>query len=151
MKKSQRLQRIVELNANDEKKALQALGEAQGKKQNLQKQLENLQQYQQEYKEKLQSSSENGIKIEKLLEFKSFLNKLEQAIEKHNNDISLLNQELRILRKSWENKHLKTKNLQKVCNNASNEENKIEHKKEQYEQDERATRMGIANGIRNAK
>ncbi len=151
MKKSQRLQRIVELNANEEKSALQALGEAHGKKQDLQKQLEDLQQYQQEYKEKLQSSSENGIKIENLIEFKSFLSKLELVIEKHNKDVLCLDQELDVLRKNWEKQHLKTKNLQNICDNAARKERGIEDKKEQYEQDDHATRMGVANGIRNAK
>ena len=151
MKKSQRIQRIVELNAKEEKNALQALGMAYGKKQDLEKQLEGLEQYQLEYKEKLQSNSENGIKIEKLIEFKSFLSKLELVIEKHSRDILSLDQELRILRISWEKQHLKTKNLQKICDNATRDERVREDKKEQYEQDDRASRMGVANGIRNAK
>lgn len=149
-KKSQRLQKIVELNANEEEKALQALGAAQIKKRNLQSQLDNLQKYQQEYIDKLQLLSTGGIKIDKLLEFKSFISKLKLAIEKQTSDILAMDQELNSLRQQWENKHFKTTNLQKVCDGAKHEEHKEEEKREQYEQDERATRIGRNDGMRNA-
>ncbi|MCK5190358.1 MAG: flagellar FliJ family protein, partial [Methylococcales bacterium] len=81
MKKSQRLKVIVDLNADNEKKALQELGIVQTKKGELEKQLENLEQYRQEYKDQYQSISEAGVNIAKLLEFRSFISKLDKVIE----------------------------------------------------------------------
>ncbi len=150
MKKSQRLQAIVELNSNDEKKALTALGLAQRKKQGIHRQLDNLKKYQREYQEKFQSNSRSGIKIAMLLEFKAFMKKLEQVIDQHENDLLAMDQELALLHKSWEHKHMKTKNFQKISNKASNEEKKVVNKREQFEQDDRAARMVRSNGIRNA-
>lgn len=151
MKKSQRLQAIVDLNANDEKKALTALGLAQRKKQDVQQQLDNLQKYQQEYQEQFQSSSESGIKIARLLEFNAFIVKLKQAIDQHQSHLSTIEQELGLLRGSWEHKHMKTKNFQKISHKARSEENQGANKREQFEQDDRTIRWARGNGIRNAK
>jgi len=53
------------------------------------------------------------------------------------------------VRKVWERQHQKTKSLQKVHDSAKREEVKLENKKEQNEQDDRATRTG-RSGTRNA-
>lgn len=150
MKRSQRLKVIVDLNAESEKKALQELGLAQTKKRELQTQLENLKQYRQEYNSQYQSISEAGVNISKLLEFRSFISKLDKVIADQEQAISALEGELILLRKTWERQHQKTKSLQKVCDSAKAEELKKEHKREQNEQDERATRSGRNNGTRSA-
>jgi len=150
MKKSQRLKVIVDLNAESEKKALQELGRAQTKKRELETQLENLKQYRQEYSGQYQSISEAGVNISKLLEFRSFISKLDKVIKDQEQAISGLESELILLRKTWERQHQKTKSLQKVCDSAKAEEVKKENKREQNEQDERATRSGRNSGTRNA-
>ena len=150
MKKSQRLKVIVDLNADNEKKALQELGIVQTKKGELEKQLENLEQYRQEYKDQYQSISEAGVNIAKLLEFRSFISKLDKVIEDQEQAISVLEDKLIFVRQSWERQHQKTRSLQKVCDSAKAEEVKLEDKREQNEQDERATRSGRNSGTRNA-
>lgn len=149
-KKSQRMQVIVDLNADNEKKALEALGKSLSKKQELQTQLDHLQQYQQEYKDKYQSISKLGVNIAQLLEFRSFISKLDQAIEEQKQAILKQENNVTLVRKNWEKQHQKTSSLQKVCDSALAEEVKLENKREQNEQDERATRSGRGNGTRNA-
>jgi flagellar FliJ protein len=149
-KKSQRMQVIVDLNADNEKKALEALGKSLSKKQELQTQLDHLQQYQQEYKDKYQSISKLGVNIAQLLEFRSFISKLQQAIEEQKQAILKQENNVTLARKNWEKQHQKTSSLQKVCDSALAEEVKLENKREQNEQDERATRSGRGNGTRNA-
>ncbi len=150
MKKSLRLKTIVDLNLKNEQKALVALGKAQNKKQELVQQLENLQQYQQEYKNKFKSISEIGVSIDQLVEFRAFINKLGLAIEEQKKAIEEMEKELVFVRQTWESKHQKTKSIQKVCDSALAEEAQVEHKREQNEQDDRATRSGRSNGTRNA-
>jgi flagellar FliJ protein len=150
MKKSQRLKVIVDLNAKNEKKALQELGIAQTKKGELEKQLENLEQYRQEYKDQYQGISEAGVNIGKLLEFRSFISKLDKVIEDQEKANEAMESQLIIVRQSWERQHQKTKSLQKVCDSAKAEEVKLEDKREQNEQDDRAIRLGRNGGIRNA-
>jgi flagellar FliJ protein len=149
MKKSQRLKIIVDLNATDEKKALEALGKAQRKKKQLQAKLAELQQYQQDYKIKFQAISETGVNINQLLEFRAFISKLELAIDGQKKAVLELEEEVSFVRKTWERKHQKTKSLQKVCDTALEEEVKIEDKREQKEQDDQASRLG-RGGTKNA-
>jgi len=150
MKKSQRLKVIVDLNIGHEKKALEELGGALGKQKELTIQLEHLQQYQQEYKNKYLSSSQRGVNIAQLLEFRCFISKLEKGIEDQQQAISGLENKVALARKNWERQHQKTTSLQKVCNSALQEELKLENKREQNEQDERAMRGSGKSGIRNA-
>jgi len=150
MKKSQRLKVIVDLNAKNEKKALQELGIAQTKKVELEEQLENLEKYRQEYKDQYQGMSEAGVNIGKLMEFRAFISKLDKVIEDQEKAISTMESQLVFVRQSWERQHQKTRSLQKVCDSAKAEEVKLEDKREQNEQDERAIRMGRNGGTRNA-
>ncbi len=150
MKKSKRLQVIVDLNAGNEKKALEALGKLQSEKQGMQTQLDNLQQYLQEYKDKYQTLGSSGINIKQLLEFRSFIDKLDKAIEEQQQLVSKLNNQILLARNHWEKLYQKTRSLEKVCEAAVIEENKIADKQEQAEQDERASRIGRNSGTRTA-
>ncbi len=150
MKKSDRLKVIVDLNAETEKKALTELGSIQGKKNELQAQLDNLHQYRQDYVGKYQALSESGVNIAQLLEFRAFISKLGKVIEEQTQAIDRINEELGFARKHWETQHQKTKGLQKVRHSALAEELKIEDKQEQNELDDRASRKNKNNGIRNA-
>lgn len=148
-KKSQRLQVIVDLNAENEKKALEELARVQNKKKELQVQLDSLQQYQQEYKDKFQGISQVGVNVTQLLEYRAFINKLDIAIQGQADAILKVDEEVVSARKNWEKLHQKTNSLEKVCEAALTEEIKLENKREQNEQDDRATRTG-RGGTRNA-
>lgn len=150
MKKSDRLQVIVDLNASNEKKALEALGKAQREQQASKVQLENLQSYHQEYKNQYQSISEAGINIAQLLEFRSFVSKLDKAIDEQEQVVMQSEKEVVYAREHWEKQHQKTKSLEKVCQSALVQEFKQEEKREQNEQDDRASRLGGEGGTRNA-
>ncbi len=150
MKKSQRLNVIVELNARNEKDTLKELGAAQQKKQQAEKQLEDLKLYRQEYEVKYQSIAKIGLNIKQLLEFKAFMSKLDKAIAEQEQVVVGVEQQLINTRKQWEQQHQKTKSMQKVCEAAVKEEIKVEEKREQNEQDDRSTRIGRNGGIRNA-
>ncbi len=151
MKKSQRLKIIVDLNATDEKKALEALGKAQRKKKQLQEKLDELLQYQQDYKQKYQTISETGVNITQLLEFRAFISKLEIAIDGQKKAVLEQEEEVTFVRKTWERKHQKTKSLQKVCDTALEEEVKMEDKREQKEQDDQtSSRSGRGGGTKSA-
>jgi len=151
MKKSQRLNVIVELNVNNEKKALEALGDSQRQKQEAQQQLEHLKEYLQDYKSRYQSMGETGVNIKQMLEFRAFFSKLDKAIEEQQQVVINAEKQLDSARMHWERLHQKTRSMQKVCEAAVKEEIKIEHKREQNEQDERATRSGRNGGTGNAK
>jgi flagellar FliJ protein len=150
MKKSQRLKVIVNLYAENEKKALEGLGKVQTEKQGALTQLENLLQYQQEYINKHNDNNGKGLTIQQLVEFRAFISKLDKAIDEQKNEISQMEKNVILARKNWEMHHHKTKGIEKVCDGAAKEEMKMEEKREQNEQDDRATRLGGNNGTGNA-
>lgn len=150
MKKSQRLNIIVELNADNEKKALQAFAEAQRKKQEAEAQLGSLKSYLLDYKAQQQSLAETGVNIKQVLDFRAFYSKLEQAIEEQTQLVLNVEKQADKMRVHWEKQHQKTMSMQKVCESAVQEEIKVENKREQNEQDDRATRVGRGSGTRSA-
>ena len=149
-KKSQRLKVIIELQVLQEQEALQNLGRSQQKFQELQTQLEGLQTYRLEYQANLAKKQALGMGINQLLEFRAFADKLGKAIEGQCIAIKTQEQEVQRAQTYWEESRQRTKSLQKVSDLALAEEVKIENRREQLEQDARASRTSKKDGIRSA-
>ncbi|HEY8158918.1 MAG TPA: flagellar export protein FliJ [Methylobacter sp.] len=152
MKKSQRIKTIVDIKATQEKSALEALGAVQRKLQNMQAQVEGLKNYRREYQDRFDQLGVKGVNVAQLLEFRSFIDKLDKAIIGQEQMLNSIEAEMAAKRKIWEELHHKTQSLQKVCDSALGVEMKQEAKREQQEQDERASRIGRNNssGMGNA-
>lgn len=153
MKKSQRIKSIVDIKALQEKNALEILGAVQRRRFEMQAQIENLTVYRKEYQDRFDRLGAKGVNVAQLLEFKSFIDKLDVAIVGQERVLISIEAELMDKRKSWEELHYKTESLQKVCDSALKVEMKQEAKREQLEQDERASRIGRnnSNGTGNAR
>jgi len=145
VKKSQRIKTIVDIKATQEKKALEVLGVVQRKLQTMQAQVEGLRNYRQEYQDRFEQLGIKGVNVAQLLEFRSFIDKLDKAIIGQEQMLSSVEVEVIAKRKIWEELHHKTQSLQKVCDSALVVEMKQEAKREQQEQDERASRIGRNN------
>lgn len=152
MKKSQRIKTIVDIKATQEKNALEVLGAVQRKLLSMQAQVEGLRNYRKEYQVRFDQLGIKGVNVAQLLEFRSFIDKLDKAIIGQEQVLSSIEAELMAKRKIWEELHHKTQSLQKVCDSALAIEMKQEAKREQLEQDERASRTGRnnSNGMGNA-
>ncbi|MCX7095008.1 MAG: flagellar export protein FliJ [Methylobacter sp.] len=142
MKKSQRIKTIVDIKATQEKNALEVLGSVQRKLQTMQTQIEGLKNYRKEYQDRFDQMGSRGAHVAQLLEFRSFIDKLDKAILGQEQVQRSIEAELSAKRKIWEQLHHKTQSLQKVCDSALVVEMKQEAKREQLEQDERASRTG---------
>jgi flagellar protein FliJ len=142
MKKSQRIKTIVEIKAAQERNTLEALGASQRKLLAMQDQLEGLRKYRQEYQHRFNQLGGAGINVGQMLEFRSFMDKLDKAIAGQEQAVSECETDLMMKRKIWEGLHHRTQSLQKVCNSALAAEIKQESRREQSEQDERVCRSG---------
>lgn len=147
MKKSQRLKVVIELHERQERDALQAMGRQQQKLQEAQRQLDHLQHYRIEYGQKLLERQKLGINVDQLLELRAFADKLDKAIDGQRHSALLLERELQRLREIWEQAHQRCKSLLKLSELALQEEMKIENRREQAEQDDRAARMARKDGM----
>jgi flagellar FliJ protein len=152
VKKSQRIKTIVDIKATQEKNALEVLGTVQRKLLSMQAQVEGLRNYRKEYQDRFDQLGIKGVNVAQLLEFRSFIDKLDKAIIGQEQVLGSIEAELMAKRKIWEELHHKTQSLQKVCDSALLVEMKQEAKREQLEQDERASRIGRnnSNGMGNA-
>jgi flagellar FliJ protein len=142
MKKSQRLKTIVDLKTTQEKECLEAVGDAQRKMLALQTQVDHLKKYRKDYQDKFNQIGSAGANVGQLLEFRSFMDKLDKAIAGQEQALDQSKTELAMKRKLWENMHHRTKSLKKIHESAIKTELKQANKSEQMEQDERASRLG---------
>lgn len=150
MKRSQRLQTIIDLHERQEKDALQIMGRCQQQLQEQQNQLANFETYRAEYLQKLAERQQLGMNVSQLLEFRAFADKLDKAIEGQRQAVFAQEREFQRARIKWEECHQRTKSLQKLSELALAEEMKLEHKREQSEQDARASRSSRKDGANNA-
>lgn len=150
MKRSQRLQTIIDLHERQEKDALQIMGRCQQQLQEQQNQLANFETYRAEYLQKLAERQQQGMNVSQLLEFRAFADKLDKAIEGQRQAVFAQEREFQRARIKWEECHQRTKSLQKLSELALAEEMKLEHKREQSEQDARASRSSRKDGANNA-
>jgi flagellar protein FliJ len=142
MKKSQRLKTIVDLKAAQEQESLEAVGISQRNLSAMQAQVDNLKKYRQDYQNKFNQLGGTGANVSQLLEFRSFMDKLDKAIAGQEHALDQSKTELAMKRKIWEGMHHRTLGLKKIYQAAIKTELKQESKFEQLEQDERAARLG---------
>ena len=142
MKKSQRLQVVVDIKARQEKHALDILGHSQRQHTELKQQIHGLTLYRKDYVDKCNAFARNGVKVSRLVEFRSFIDKLDIAIAGQEKVLTRMEQDVLANRQLWEGMHQRTRIIRKVRDTALKTEKKIEEKREQLEHDERASRFG---------
>lgn len=147
MKRSHRLQVVIDLYLRQENEALQSLGRGQQQLQDQQDQLQSLQSYRDDYLQKLNEQQRVGMNVNQMLEFRAFADKLDKAIEGQQQVVTKKESEVMRLRRRWEDSHQQTKSLQKLSDLAKAEELKIQYKQEQAEQDARAARSSRKDGM----
>ena len=114
MKKSKRIQALVDLNLMQEKKALEVIAEVQKRLLTSQTQVEQLKHYRLEYAEKFKRMGSAGTGIRQLLDFRAFMEKLDSAIHGQELALTRIENELHHKRKVWEGLHHRTTSLEKV-------------------------------------
>ena len=138
--KSKRLQLLVALHERREQEALLAMGRSEQKLLEQMTQLGNLQKYRQEYDVNQAERQKSAMSIDRFLESRAFVEKLDKAIVGQQSAVTAQEQDLRMARSSWEESRQRTKSLRKLSERALAEGIKIESKREQLEQDDRAAR-----------
>jgi flagellar FliJ protein len=142
MKRSKRLQTIVDIKANQEQKALETLGHSQSQHTQMKKQVDGLTIYRGDYVDKCNAFARQGVQVSRLIEFRSFIDKLDVAIAGQEKILKHIEQDVQQKRRMWEFTHRSTQTIQKVRESALKIEQKQENKREQSEQDEHASRLG---------
>ncbi len=142
MIKSKRFEPIREIASTSAKDLSRAMGEAGRKVADLERQLEQLKSYRDEYVRNSQSSG--AIDAVKLQNYRSFLERLGEAMRQHVTALEKARAEHEKRREQWREKRIEAERLSLVVDRFRKEEQHAADRREQREGDEAALRSSLA-------
>jgi flagellar FliJ protein len=143
MMKSKRFEPIQEIASNSAQDLSRAMGEAGRKVADLERQLEQLQSYRDEY---LRNSSQSTAPIDavKLQNYRSFLDRLGEALRQHLKSLETARSEYERRRALWSEKRIEAESLGRAVDRFRKEEQHVADRREQREGDDAALRVSVA-------
>ncbi|WP_133716022.1 flagellar export protein FliJ [Methylocaldum gracile] len=140
MKRSKRLSPVLELAESREKQMAQIFGESQKKVESARRNLDSLMTFRDNYSAQFQRSGNEGLGTRQLIEYRMFLAKINTAIADQEKAVHAAQAELQNRQAEWEAARKRSLGIKKVFEHSLREETRMEEKKQQAEQDERAGR-----------
>jgi flagellar protein FliJ len=143
MTKSKRFEPIQEIVANSADTLSIAMAEAARKVADLERQLEQLTNYRDEY---VRNSSGGSASMDavKLQNYRSFLNRLGEALRQHDKNLAAARAEYERRRALWSDKRIEAESLSRAVERFREEEQRLVERHEQREGDEAALRIAMA-------
>jgi flagellar protein FliJ len=143
MVKSKRFEPIREIISTSAKDLSRAMGEAAKKVADLERQLEQLQSYRDEYVRN--STQSNGaMDAVKLQNYRSFLDRLGEALRQHLKSLENARADFERRRAQWSEKRIEAESLNRVVDRFRKEEQHAADRREQRDGDDAAMRVVIA-------
>ena len=137
---SKRFKPVQRVAESREQKAARSFGQSQRLMHDQEARLEELRQYHKEYLQRFKETSQMGMSVAQLHEYRAFLAKLEKAIEAQEK-IVLASQKNRIIQmENCQQKHMRSQVLDKVATRYASEDRKAMESREQKEMDDRNQR-----------
>ena len=143
MTKSKRFEPIHEIASNSAQDLSRAMGEAGRKVQDLERQLERLQSYRDEYVSN-QVQANGTMDAVKLQNYRSFLERLGEALRQHLHSLDNARKEFEKRRAQWSEKRIEAESLSKVVDRLRKEEQHVRDRREQRDGDDAAMRVSLA-------
>src|SRR5450755_1075156 len=143
MRKSKRFEPIQEIASTSAKDLSRAMSEAGVKVADLERQLEQLQSYRDEY---LRNSTQSTVAIDavKLQNYRTFLERLGDALRQHMKNLDNARAEYEKRRALWSEKRIEAESLGRVVDRFRKEEQHAADRREQREGDDAALRVSLA-------
>jgi flagellar FliJ protein len=143
MMKSKRFEPIQEIASTSAKDLSRAMGEAGRKVADLERQLEQLQSYRDEYVRK-STQSAGAIDAVQLQNYRMFLARLGEALRQHWKNLDNARAEYEKRRALWSEKRIEAESLGRVVERFRKEEQHAADRREQREGDDAAMRVSLA-------
>lgn len=138
--RSKRFRPIVQHAQRLEQDAAKALGQAQRGVTDAELRLKQLRDYRQEYAQRFTQQGAQGLSAEQLLDYRSFMEKLNVAIVQQQQNVVRAEQAMHQCRQYWFARRGRSKLLDNVLDRYVQAEVSQASKKEQREMDDRSTR-----------
>jgi flagellar export protein FliJ len=142
MMKSKRFEPIRQIASTSAKDLSRVMGDAARKVADLERQLEQLQAYRDEY---VRTSAQSGtMDAVKLQNYRSFLDRLGDALRQHLKSLDSARAEFEKRRAQWSEKRIEAETLSRVVDRFRKEEQHASDRREQHEGDDAAMRLVLA-------
>jgi flagellar FliJ protein len=147
MKNSRRLQPVARFAHQQERNAARQLGDSLRQVEQLQKKLDDLIEYREQYVAGLKAAGEQGLSVVQLRDYQLFLRRLDSAIMQQRQQLLSSRQQCQHSQNEWHNKHDHSKMIDKVVENQKLAESRKLDEQEQREQDDRPTPHFSPGGV----
>jgi flagellar protein FliJ len=146
MMKSKRFEPIQEIASTSAKDLSREMGEAARKVADLERQLQQLQNYRDEY---LRSSAEGTQAVDavKLQNYRTFLDRLGEALRQQSKSLEIARADYEKRRAAWSEKRIEAESLGRAVDRFRKEEQRAADRREQREGDDAALRTLMASRI----
>lgn len=141
MLRSQRLAVVLALEERKEKAALEKMAEAQQKYEAQRQQIENLERYQQEYREQIRRSQQGVVSVARLQGWQAFIAQLDQVIAQQQKILVQAEERLRVRREEWQRAWERRRGMEKYIETCRQQEQREQDLREQKQADEAAGRI----------
>jgi len=143
MMKSKRFEPIQEIASTSAKDLSRAMGEAGRKVADIERQLQQVQSYRDEY---VRNSTQSAAAMDavKLQNYRSFLDRLGEALRQHLKSLGSARAEYETRRAAWSAKRIEAESLGRVVDRFRKEEQHVADRREQREGDDAAQRVSLA-------
>lgn len=135
--KSQRLQPVIRVADDRERKAAQAFGEARQVAANQEGRLNDLKTYRQEYISRFESLGRAGLTGAQIRDYQRFLEQLDRAIQQQEQAVSQARSQVEDSKASWVNKNTKATAIRNVADRFRRSEEQQAARADQKETDNR--------------
>lgn len=134
------LSTLIEIAIKNCDEAAKRLGKAINAHEDTKKQLSLLQQYKEDYVLRFQDGASKGINAAQYLNFQSFINKLEGAVDGQKQLVNDAEYKIKLAREHWQESEKKRLSYDILNNRATSVMQKKEAKRDQKQMDEHAAR-----------
>lgn len=131
-----RIERIIDIFINDEKKAISEMVICRKSYDDHIKLLNELYNYEHEYRNNFTLQVETGISIERLNNYNSFMLRLKQTIKQQNNNMEAVKNRLEMATSIWNKKRIKRCSIENLNGRLDQKMISRQGQREQKEQDE---------------
>jgi len=144
MMKSKRFEPIHEIASTSAKDLSRIMAEAGRKVSELERQLEQLQAYRDEYVRNSTTQGAGAMDAVKLQNYRSFLDRLGEALNQQQKSLDIARNEFDKRRVQWSEKRIEAESLNRVVDRFRKEEQSAADRREQREGDDAAMRLMLA-------
>jgi len=141
MLRSQRLQVVLKLEEQKEKQALEKMAEAQKAHEAQRQQIENLESYQQEYRDQIRANQHGVVPVSRLQAYQAFIGQLDQVITQQQSVLQQAEARLDSCREAWQRAWERRRGMEKYIETCRRQEQQDMDAREQKLADEAANRV----------